>query len=276
MSRWDPFREMLSLREAMNQLLEESVVRPASAGAASGTGGSGGGGVAGRGQPLALDVAEREDAYVVSASLPGVRPEDVHVTVLGDTLAIRAETRREDERSSGGYLLRERQVGTLQRTVTLPGPISADDVSADFEHGILTLTLPKSRANLPRRIQVRSGATGGAGGAGGTGGQAGIDAGTGSPGGEQTPIEAAVRPTESGVSASAEATTGVDAESQQESTPTTTTRPRGGRRTSRTAGSGGGTGQPSDSAGEAGASGSSRSRGGQRNRRQSSGSTQEG
>ncbi len=273
MSRWDPFREMLSLREAMNQLLEESVVRPASAG------GAGGGGAAGRGQPLALDVAEREDAYVVSASLPGVRPEDVHVTVLGDTLTIRAETRREDERSSGGYLLRERQVGTLQRAVTLPGPISADDVSADYEHGILTLTLPKSRANQPRRIQVRSGAAGTAGGAvgaGGAGTQAGIGAGTGSRGGEQSPIEAAVRPTESGVSAWAEATTGVDAESQQESTPTTTTRPRGGRRTSRTAGSGGGTGQPSESAGEAGTSGSSRSRGGQRSRRQSSGSTQEG
>jgi HSP20 family protein len=273
MSRWDPFREMLSLREAMNQLLEESVVRPASAGAASAAGAAGGGGAAGSGQPLALDVAEREDAYVVSASLPGVRPEDVHVTILGDTLAIRAETRREDERSSGGYLLRERQVGTLQRTVTLPGPISADDVSADYEHGILTLTLPKSRANLPRRIQVRSGAAGGARGAGA---QPGIDAGTGSPGGEQTPIEAAVRPTESGVSAWAEATTGVDAESQQESTPTTTTRPRSGRRTSRTAGSGGGTGQPSESAGEAGASGSSQSRGGQRSRRQSSGSTQDG
>ena len=269
MSRWDPFREMLSLREAMNQLLEESVVRPASAGAA---GGAGGGGAAGRGQPLALDVAEREDAYVVSASLPGVRPEDVHVTVLGDTLAIRAETRREDERSAGGYLLRERHVGTLQRTVTLPGPISADDVSADYEHGILMLTLPKSRANMPRRIQVRSGAAGGAGG------QARIDTGTGSPGGQQAPIEAAVRPTESGVSTPAEATTGVDAEAQQESTPTTTTRARGGRRTSRAAAGGGaGTGQSSESAGEGGgASGSSRSRGGQRTRRRSSDTAQEG
>ena len=266
MSRWDPFREMLSLREAMNQLLEESVVRPASPGAA---GGAGGGGVAGRGQTLALDVAEREDAYVVSASLPGVRSEDVHVTVLGDTLTIRAETRREDERSSGGYLLRERHVGVLQRAVTLPGPISADDVSADYEHGILTLTLPKSRANMPRRIQVRSGAAGT---------QAGIDAGTGAQGVEQTPIEAAVRPTESGVSASAEATTGVDAESQQESTPTTTTRPRSGRRASRAAGSGAaGAGQPSESTAEGGrTSGSSRSRGGQRTRRRASDTAQEG
>src|SRR5438105_6795844 len=108
MSRWDPFREMLSLREAMNQLLEESYVRPRQGG-----GGGGGAGAGGRTQSLALDVGERENAYVVTASLPGIRPEDVQVTVLGDTLTIRAETGGQQERTEGGYLLRERHSGVL-------------------------------------------------------------------------------------------------------------------------------------------------------------------
>lgn len=148
MTRWDPFRDMLSLREAMNQLLESSYIRP----------GTAGGGTEGRGgvQSLALDVAEREGAYLVTASLPGVKPEDVDVSVLGDTLTIRAETKGEQERQSGGYLLRERHAGVMQRSVTLPNTIDAEGVAADFEDGVLTLTLPKSRASMPRRIEVRT------------------------------------------------------------------------------------------------------------------------
>jgi HSP20 family protein len=170
MSRWDPFREMLSLREAMNQLLEESYVRP-------GQRGGGGAGAPGRTQSLALDVGERENAYVVTASLPGIRPEDVQVTVLGDTLTIRAETGGQQERSEGGYLLRERHSGVLQRTVTLPSTIDSENVQAEYEHGVLTLTLPKSRASMPRRIEVRAGRGGG--------GQPQIAGASGSPAGQQ-------------------------------------------------------------------------------------------
>ncbi len=86
-SRWDPFREMLTLREAMQQLMEESFVRPSVAGSVAR------GGV----QSLALDVHEENDTYIVRASLPGARPEDLQVTVLGDTLTIRAERRTEPE-----------------------------------------------------------------------------------------------------------------------------------------------------------------------------------
>lgn len=75
--RWDPFREMVSLRDAVNSLLQESFVRP--------------GGVPGAGGPttLPLDVAETENEFVVKASLPGIKPEDVQITVHGDTLTIR-------------------------------------------------------------------------------------------------------------------------------------------------------------------------------------------
>ena len=146
-SRWDPFREMLSLREAMNQLLEESYVRPGTTGGAAAQGAA---------QGLALDVADRGDAYEVKASLPGVRPEDIHCAIQGDTLTIRGESKAEHERREGNYLLRERRSGAMQRTISLPAPIEADAVEADYQDGVLTLRLPKSRASMPRRIDVRT------------------------------------------------------------------------------------------------------------------------
>jgi HSP20 family protein len=236
---------MLSLREAMNQLLEESYVRPAL---------PGGAGQAGRAQTLPLDVAERENAYVVTASLPGIRPEDVQVTVLGDTVTIRAESKTQEERQVGGYLLRERHSGALQRTVTLPGPINAEDVSADYEHGILTLTLPKSQASMPRRIQVRSGAPGqGAG-------QVRLGGGEGAPaGGGQPPIEAMSRPTEGSAGQGTGGTTEAGSGGRQGGTTRGT---RGGRGA---AGSG-----ASQSSGSTGGSGGTRGR----QRRQSPGSTE--
>ena len=178
MSRFDPFHEMLTLREAMAQLLEESVIRPGAAGGAAARGGA---------QSLALDVAERENNFVVRASLPGVRPEDVQVTVHGDTLTIRAEIKGEEERNQGGFLLRERHTGVVQRTVTLPAPIESDEVQAEYEHGVLTLTLPRSRASMPRRVQVRAGTGGGqptiGGGQSGGGAAAGTNQGPGMAGG---------------------------------------------------------------------------------------------
>lgn len=146
--RWDPFRDMLSLRDAMNQLMEESFVRPSAA-----LGGMPSDGV----QGLALDIADRDNAYAITASLPGVRPEDIQVQVLGDRLMIRAETKEEKERQEGDYLLRERRAGVMQRAVTLPGPVDPESVDATYEHGILTLRLPKSQASRPRRIEIRVG-----------------------------------------------------------------------------------------------------------------------
>jgi HSP20 family protein len=143
MTRWDPFRDMLSLREAMQQLMEESFVRP---------GATRGGGA----QQLALDVHEEDNAYIVRASLPGYRPEDIQVNVIGDTLTIRAERKGEAERTQGNYLVRERHSGAVQRSLSLPAQIDSNTVEADYEHGVLTLTLPKSPAAQPRRIQVRA------------------------------------------------------------------------------------------------------------------------
>src|SRR5690242_5902532 len=101
MERWvDPFRDVVSLRDAMNSLFQESFVRP-------GAGGSGGAGVA----ALPLDVTESENEFVVKASMPGVRPDQVQITVHGDTVTIRGESKGEDEQKGHNWLLRERRFG---------------------------------------------------------------------------------------------------------------------------------------------------------------------
>src|SRR5262245_35468075 len=135
-TRWDPFREMMSLREAMANLLEESYVAPR----------GGQGHAAGN---LAVNVKETPDAYLATAALPGVKPEDVEISVLGDMLRIQAETREENEQTQTGqnaarWIVRERRYGLVQRTLGLPAPVKADQAEAHFENGVLTLTLPKA------------------------------------------------------------------------------------------------------------------------------------
>jgi HSP20 family protein len=140
--RWDPFREAVSLRDAMNALFQESVLRPSS-------GLAGGGATA-----LPLDVSENENEFVVKASLPGIKPEDVQITVHGDTLMIQGETRSEEEKKGERWHLRERRSGSFQRSIALPVPVDSDKAQAQFEHGVLTLTLPKSEAAKPRQIKI--------------------------------------------------------------------------------------------------------------------------
>jgi HSP20 family protein len=136
---------MVSLRDAMNSLLQESFVHP--------LGHHGDGGAA----PLPLDVAETENEFIVTASLPGVRPEDVQITARGDTLTIRGESKAQEERKDTHHHLRERRCGQFQRTVSLSTPINADKAQANFEHGVLTLTLPKAEEARPKQIKIRGG-----------------------------------------------------------------------------------------------------------------------
>ncbi len=148
-TRWDPFRDMVTLREAMANLLEDSVVAPRGTQA----------GVIGN---LAVNIKETPDNFVVSAALPGVKPEDVDISVLGETLRIQAETKEEHEEAqgngnaSGRWIVRERRHGMVQRVVTLPSQVKADEAQATFEHGVLTLTLPKAEVAKPRAIKVNA------------------------------------------------------------------------------------------------------------------------
>lgn len=162
--RWDPFRDMLTLRDAMDRLFEQSFVRPSSLSTMPATG------------AFPMDVEDEGDHYVVRASLPGVKPEDMHVSVRGNTLTIRAETREErgDQEPQSGqgtpknqgsegqsqrrpsWIMRERRFGVFQRTITLPTEVNADAAQATCQNGELVLTLPKSEQAKPRQIQVSS------------------------------------------------------------------------------------------------------------------------
>lgn len=140
--RWNPFGEMISLRDAMDSLLQESFVRPF--------------GLTADGAPaaLALDVSENDNELVVKASLPGVKPEDVQITVQEDVLTIRGESKAEEEKKGQTWRLRERRFGAVERSISLPVVVDPDKARAQFEHGVLTLTLPKSEAAKPKQIKV--------------------------------------------------------------------------------------------------------------------------
>jgi len=140
--RWEPFRDMTTLRDAMDRMFEERFLRPLAPFApwAQGT--------------MAVDVYETHDSVVVKAPIPGVKAEDIQVSISGDTLTIKAEVKEEHEIKRESYLRRERRFGSSCRSVTLPGGLEAEKAEADYTDGILTLTLPKAEEVKPKTIKV--------------------------------------------------------------------------------------------------------------------------
>lgn len=144
--RWEPFNEAVSLRDAMDRLFEESFITPRFfAPLREGVMGT-----------LPLDVVETENDVIVKASVPGLKPEDIDITVVGDTLTIKGETKSEKKEEKNSYLLQERRFGSFQRAITLPVTVQSDKAQADFENGVLTLTLPKAEEVKPKQIKVNA------------------------------------------------------------------------------------------------------------------------
>ncbi len=142
-SRYDPAREFVTLREAMNRLFEDSVV--GSVPQRNGHGNE---------LRLPIDAYATDHEIVVRAAVPGLKPEDVEITVEGDTLTIRGELPRPLE--NVGYIFQERPWGRFSRVLTLNVPVEADKAEASFDNGLLTLTLPKSEAVRPKVIPVKT------------------------------------------------------------------------------------------------------------------------
>lgn len=141
--RWQPFEELMSLREAMDRLFEESIVWPRSW-------------LAPAAQSFATDIYETKDDVVVKASLPGVKPEDIDVSVVGDTLTIKGEVKEEKEVKEQNYIRKERRFGSFCRSFTLPVSVNPDKATAEFENGVLTLTLPKAEEVKPKSIAIKA------------------------------------------------------------------------------------------------------------------------
>ncbi len=142
LTRWDPYRELLSMRRAMDRLFENSLTDEREVTSEWG---------------LPLDVVEDENDYVVKAPLPGVKPEDIDITFNQGILTIKGEMKDESETTKGQYHLRERRYGTFSRTINLPSTVKPEDIQADYSDGILTLKLPKAEEVKPKRIPIHSG-----------------------------------------------------------------------------------------------------------------------
>jgi len=143
--RWEPFRDLISLREAMDRLFEESFIRPRT-GLLAPLGA----------EILAVDMYETDQDVVVKSSVPGVKPEDLDITITGDTLTIKGETKTEEKVERANYIRQERRYGAFSRSLTLPTTIVAEKAKAEFENGVLTLTLPKAEEVKPKTIKVKA------------------------------------------------------------------------------------------------------------------------
>jgi len=140
--RWEPFGELVSLRDAMDRLFEESLVRPRGLLAPL------------TGETTLVDMYETDEAVVVKATVPGVKPEDIDISVTGDVVTIRGEVKEETEVKKENYIRRERRHGSFCRQLPLPTAVDVDKAEAVFENGVLNLTLPKAEEVRPKSIKV--------------------------------------------------------------------------------------------------------------------------
>lgn len=102
----------------------------------------------------AVDVFEKEDKFVVKAELPGIKEEDIHVSVVGDALSIKGEKKTETEVKEQDYYRSERSYGSFYRSIPIPSNVDADKIKASFEDGVLEVGLPKSAKVSPKKIAV--------------------------------------------------------------------------------------------------------------------------
>ena len=120
-------------------------------------------GAGGREWSIPLDIVQEEDRYVVRASLPGIAPENIEVSVDHGVLTIKgrtevdAESDSEDQREDGNYVVRERRSGSFIRSLRLPDTVDADQAEPNYDNGVLTITLPKLESKKAKHLTVTVG-----------------------------------------------------------------------------------------------------------------------
>jgi HSP20 family protein len=143
--RWQPVREMVTLRDAMDRLFDEAFTRP--------WGLTDGGRLA---AAPSVDMFETENDVVIKAVLPGMKAEDVDINVTGEMLTIKGETKEKNEIKEKAYHIREQRWGSFERSLVMPTTVLSDKAKAEFEDGILTITLPKAEQVKPKTITVKA------------------------------------------------------------------------------------------------------------------------
>ena len=137
--RWTPVRDMVRLSDAMDRMFEEASTRQMTSRVE-------------REVRLPLDVYATPSEIVLTANVPGLKPEEVEITLEGDTLSIRGEFKAPMENVD--YIFQERSYGKFSRTLTINVPVEVNKVEAGFDSGVLTITLPKAEAARPKTIKV--------------------------------------------------------------------------------------------------------------------------
>ena len=140
MRRWDPLREIHRIEENMNRLWRGLLPGAEAPGQES--------------WGIALDVIEEGEKVVVHASLPGVEPSAIEVSVKNDVLTIRGETHTEQEHRTADYLMRERRAGSFYRTLRLPDTVDTDKAKPVFKHGVLSITFPKREGKRSKQLTI--------------------------------------------------------------------------------------------------------------------------
>ena len=136
--RWDPFREMSSIQNEVSRLVDSVW--------------------SGRKESWlpAVDVYDNKDAVVLKAELAGMDPDDIQIEVDDNVLTIKGERKFEEKVDEERYYRVERRFGSFQRSLALPQGVKPEDISAGYEDGILTVTVPKVEEEKPKRIEVRA------------------------------------------------------------------------------------------------------------------------
>ncbi len=144
LTRWEPFRGVVTLQDHINRLFEDLV-------------GRGGEESLLAAWSPAVDVYETEHELVVKADLPEVDPKDLDIRVENNVLTIRGERKFEKKVNEDNYLRAERAYGSFSRSFSLANSVNAEAIKADYHNGVLTLTLPKREEAKPKQIKVNVG-----------------------------------------------------------------------------------------------------------------------
>ena len=142
LQRWDPFRDLRRIDQVMDRHFR-------------GVGFRGANGYD-HAWAVPLDVTEDGDNIVVRASLPGIKPEDIEVTIENGTLAIKGETEVDKEERDGGFLVRERRAGKFYRTLRLPESVDTEKAETAYANGVLTVTLTRVESEKAKRLEVKA------------------------------------------------------------------------------------------------------------------------
>ena len=141
--RWEPAREMMTLREAMDRLFDDAFTRPLS--------------LSGNTWSIpAVDMYQTDNEVVVKAALPGIKADEVQINVTGEVLTLKGEMKHEEDKKEKAWHIHEQRWGSFERSVVLPNDVVSDKAKAEFENGVLTITLPKAEEVKPKVINIKA------------------------------------------------------------------------------------------------------------------------